>query len=110
LSTFVYVTTETLPIGLLPLMAHDLGSTASAVGLLITAYGLVVVLASIPLTRLTQRINRRLLLCGLLAGFVAATAASALAQDYQLLLGSRLATALSQALFWAVVTPATAAL
>ena len=110
LSTFAYVTTETLPIGLLPLIAHDLGSTASAVGLLITAYGLVVVLASIPLTRLTQRIKRRHLLCGLLAVFVVATAASALAQDYQTLLVSRIVTALSQALFWAVVTPATAAL
>ena len=110
LSTFTYVTTETLPIGLLPLIAHDLGSTASAVGLLITAYGLVVVLASIPLTQLTQRINRRLLLCGLLAVFVAATAASAFAHDYQTLLVCRIVTALSQAVFWAVVTPATAAL
>ena len=110
LSTFAYVTTESLPIGLLPLIAHDLGSTASAVGLLVTAYGLVVVLASIPLTRLTQRINRRRLLCGLLAVFVAATAASALAQDYRTLLVSRIVTALSQALFWAVVMPATAAL
>lgn len=110
LSTFAYVTTENLPIGLLPLIAHDLRSTASAVGLLITAYGLVVVLASIPLTRLTQRINRRRLLCGLLAAFVAATAASALAEDYRTLLVSRLVTALSQALFWAVVMPATAAL
>jgi DHA1 family inner membrane transport protein len=110
LSTFAYVTTENLPIGLLPLIANDLGSTASAVGLLITTYGLVVVLATIPLTRLTQRINRRRLLCGLLAVFVAATAASALAQDYRTLLVSRIVTALSQALFWAVVMPATAAL
>lgn len=110
LSTFAYVTTESLPIGLLPLIAHDLGSTASAVGLLITAYGLVVVLASIPLTRLTQRINRRRLLCGLLTVFVATTAASALAPDYRTLLVSRIVMALSQALFWAVVTPATAAL
>jgi MFS transporter, DHA1 family, inner membrane transport protein len=110
LSTFAYVTTENLPIGLLPLIARDLGSTASAVGLLITAYGLVVVLATIPLTRLTQRINRRRLLCGLLAVFVAGTAASALAQDYRTLLVSRIVTALSQALFWAVVMPATAAL
>jgi DHA1 family inner membrane transport protein len=70
----------------------------------------VVVLATLPLTRLTQRINRRLLLCGLLAVFVAATAVSALAQDYQTLLVSRIVTALSQALFWAVVTPTTAAL
>lgn len=110
LSTFAYVTTESLPIGLLPLIAHDLGSTASEVGLLVTAYGLVVVVASIPLTRLTQRINRRHLLCGLLAVFVAATTWSALAQDYQTLLVARIVTALSQALFWAVVMPATAAL
>ena len=110
LSTFAYVTTETLPIGLLPLIAHDLGRTPSAIGLLVTAYGLVVVVASIPLTRVTQRINRRRLLCGLLAVFVVATAVSALAQGYWMLLGARVVTALSQALFWAVVTPAAAAL
>ncbi len=110
LSTFAYVTTETLPIGLLPLIAHDLGRSTSAIGLLVTAYGLVVVVASIPLTRLTQRIDRRRLLCGLLALFVVATAVSALAQGYWMLLVARLTIALSQALFWAVVTPAAAAL
>jgi DHA1 family inner membrane transport protein len=110
LSTFAYVTTETLPIGLLPLIAHDLGRSTSAIGLLVTAYGLVVVVASIPLTRLTQRIDRRRLLCGLLALFVVATAVSALAQGYWMLLVARLVIALSQALFWAVVTPAAAAL
>jgi DHA1 family inner membrane transport protein len=110
LSTFAYVTTETLPIGLLPLIARDLHSTTSAIGLLVTAYGLVVVVASIPLTRLTQRIDRRWLLCGLLAVFVVATVASALAPDYRMLLVARTVTALSQALFWAVVTPAAAAL
>ena len=110
LSTFIYVTTETLPIGLLPLIADDLGSTASAVGLLVTAYGLVVVIASIPLTRLTRRLPRRQLLCALLAVFVLATAVSALAEGYWTLMAARMVTALSQALFWAVVTPATAAL
>jgi MFS transporter, DHA1 family, inner membrane transport protein len=110
LSTFAYVTTETLPIGLLPLIAHDLGRTTQAVGLLVTAYGLVVVVASVPLTRLTRRIDRRRLLIGLLAVFVAATAFSALAVDYRMLLAARLVIALSQALFWAVVTPAAAAI
>lgn len=110
LSTFAYVTVETLPIGLLPLIARDLGSSTAAVGLLVTAYGLVVVVASIPLTRLTRRIDRRTLLCGLMAVFVLATVASALTQTYWALLAARVVTALSQALFWAVVTPATAAL
>ena len=109
-STFTFVTTETLPIGLLPLIADDLGTTRSAVGLLVTGYGLVVVVASIPLTRLTRRLPRRSLLSGLLAVFVAATCLSALAPGYWMLLGARTVTALSQALFWAVVTPAAAAL
>lgn len=51
LSTFLYVTAETLPVGLLDPIARDLGVTDSRVGLLVTVYGLVVVVASIPLTR-----------------------------------------------------------
>jgi len=107
-STFIYVTTETLPIGLLPLIADDLGTSRSAIGLLVTGYGLVVVVTSIPLTRLTRGLRRRRLLSVLLAVFVVATALSALATNYWLLMGARMVTALSQALFWAVITPAAA--
>jgi MFS transporter, DHA1 family, inner membrane transport protein len=109
-STFLYVTTETLPIGLLPQIADDVGSTPGAVGLLVTAYGLVVVMATIPLTRLTHRFSRRRLLTVLLLVMTAATALSALAPTYPALLAGRVAIALSQAVFWAVVTPAAAAL
>ncbi len=109
-STFAYVTVETLPIGLLPLISADLDRSASAVGMLVTVYGLVVVLASVPLTRVTQSVPRRRVLCGLMAIFVLASAASALAGDYWLLMAARIVTALSQALFWSVVTPAAAAL
>jgi len=47
-STFFYVTVETLPIGLLPQIADGVHVPDSAVGLLVTAYGLVVVVATIP--------------------------------------------------------------
>lgn len=110
LSTFAYVTTETLPIGLLLPIAQELGSTASAVGLLVTSYGLVVVITSIPLTHLTRRVPRRLLISSLLGIFVAATLVSAAAPDYPTLLVSRILTALSQALFWSIVAPTTASL
>jgi MFS transporter, DHA1 family, inner membrane transport protein len=109
-STFTYVTTETLPIGLLLLIADDLPASPSAVGRLVTAYGLVVVLASIPLTVLTRRIPRRYLLSGLLAVFVVATLLSLLASSYWILLATRIATALTQALFWSVATPTAAGL
>jgi len=94
-STFVYVTTETLPIGLLLLIAGDLHTTASAAGLLVTGYGLVVVVTSIPLTHLTRRVPRRHLLPGLLGVFVLATWATAAAPTYGLLLAARVVTALS---------------
>jgi predicted MFS family arabinose efflux permease len=108
LAVFIYVTTESLPIGLLPLIAKDLDTTESAVGLLVTAYGLIIVAASLPVTRLTRRLPRRRLLCILLAVFVIATFLSAAAWNYWLLMGARMVTALSQALFWCVVTPAAA--
>nr|WP_296065592.1 MFS transporter [uncultured Actinoplanes sp.] len=110
LSAFMYVTTETLPIGLLPQIAGDLGISQSAVGLLVTAYGLVVVLSTIPLTKVTARWPRRRLLAVLLVVSVLANVLSALAASYLLLLVARVVVALSQAVFWAVVTPAAAAL
>src|SRR5262245_39065892 len=109
-STFLYVTTETLPIGLLPQIAGGLGVGESAVGLLVTSSGLVVVVSTIPLTRLTHRWPRRRLLTALLLTATAATTLSALAPTYPILLTGRIAAALSQAVFWAVVTPAAASL
>ncbi|HEX5203676.1 MAG TPA: MFS transporter [Actinoplanes sp.] len=110
LSTFFFVTVETLPIGLLPQIAEGVHVPASAVGLLVTAYGLVVVVATIPLTRLTHRWPRRRLLTALLLVAACATALSAIAPSYPFLLGGRVVTAVSQAVFWAVVTPAAASL
>ncbi|MEV6629707.1 MFS transporter [Actinoplanes sp. NPDC051470] len=109
-STFLFVTTETLPIGLLPQIAGELGTPASRIGLLVTVYGLIVVVSTIPLTRLTHRWPRRRLLSTLLLISAAAMTLSALAPTYPVLVAGRIVTALSQAVFWAVVTPAAAAL
>ncbi|MBM2619048.1 MFS transporter [Actinoplanes sp. LDG1-06] len=110
LGAFLYVTVETLPIGLLAAMAGDLGVSESSIGLLVTAYGLVVVAVTLPLTRLTASWPRRRLLAVLLAVFVVSTALSALAANYPSLLAARVAIAVSQSVFWAVITPAAAGL
>jgi predicted MFS family arabinose efflux permease len=102
--TFSFVTIELLPIGLLPLIGADLDRSLSAAGLLVTAYAVVVVLMSLPLTLLTRRVPKRSLLGGLLAGFALAALGSAVAPNFGFLLGSRIVTALTQALFWSVVT------
>jgi MFS transporter, DHA1 family, inner membrane transport protein len=110
LSTFAYVTTEALPIGLLTPIAESLRTTPAAAGLLVTGYGFVVVVLTVPLTRLARGVGRRRLLIGLLGVLVLGTLGSALAPTYALLLTSRALTAAAQALFWALVVPVGAAL
>ncbi|AVT31674.1 MFS transporter [Plantactinospora sp. BC1] len=108
--TFLYTTAEALPIGLLLPMAADLAIPPARVGALVTAYGAVVMVASVPLTALVRRVPRRWLLSALLAGFVASNAITVFAGTFALLLTARMATALTHALFWAVVVPAAAEL
>lgn len=107
-AAFAYVATETLPIGVLPLIAADLDVSASRIGLMVTGYAVVVAVFSVPLAYATKRVSRRRLMVGLLAVFTAATLVSALARDYSTLLASRLVVAVTHALFWAIVTPAAA--
>ena len=109
LAGFSFFTVEMLPVGLLPVIAGDVGVSESSAGLLVTGYGVTVAIMSLPLTHLVRRIPRRFLISGLLAVFVVATSVS-VAGGYWLLLGGRVVTALSQAVFWAVAPPAAAAL
>jgi DHA1 family L-arabinose/isopropyl-beta-D-thiogalactopyranoside export protein-like MFS transporter/DHA1 family inner membrane transport protein len=104
-STFSFVTIEVLPIGLLTVMADDLGRSRSQIGLLVTGYAVVVVLASIPLARLTTHLPRRVVLGGTLAVLTIATALSAAAPTYEVLFAGRLVIAISQALFWSIAPP-----
>ena len=109
-STFTYVTVESMPIGLLPLIARDLDVSPSAVGMLVTGYGFVVVASSVPLAAVTRRWPPKWVLLALLTVLVGTTLVSALATTYWVLFVARLFTALSQALFWSIVTPTAAAL
>jgi DHA1 family L-arabinose/isopropyl-beta-D-thiogalactopyranoside export protein-like MFS transporter/DHA1 family inner membrane transport protein len=104
LAAFAFVTTELLPVGLLTLMASDLDRSRTQVGLLVSGYAVVVALASVPLTRLTQRIPRRQLLGVTMVLFAAANTVAAFASTYAVLAGARLITALGQALFWSVAS------
>ncbi|WP_218826615.1 MFS transporter [Actinomadura meyerae] len=110
LAAFCFGTTENLPIGLLPLIADDLDVSPSAVGLLVTGYGIVVAVVSVPLVRMTVRMGRRPLLTGVMAVFIVMSFAAAAAPGYGTLFGTRLVTALGQAVFWPVAVVAAAGL
>ncbi|MEU6106165.1 MFS transporter [Streptomyces flaveolus] len=102
LAAFTFNTAENLPIGLLELIADSLRVSVSAVGLLVTGYGVTVAVASLPLAHVMRTAPRRHVLTGLLAALVVSSLVAALATSYWVLLGARLLTALAQALFWAV--------
>jgi MFS transporter, DHA1 family, inner membrane transport protein len=108
--TFSYTTAEALPVGLLLPMSADLAVSPSDIGMLVTVYGAVVMIASVPLTALVRNVSRRRLLGLMLSGFAIGTAISAVADSYPLVLIARLVTASTHAVFWAVVVPVAAAL
>ncbi|WP_431045759.1 MFS transporter [Streptomyces sp. P1-3] len=104
-AAFAFNTTETLPIGLLGLIADDFDVSLSSVGYLVTGYGLTVAVVSVPLAQLTRQVPRRHVLSALLAVFVVATWVSVATSSYGVLLAARVCVALAQALFWAVMMP-----
>lgn len=105
LAAFTFNTAENLPIGLLELISDDLRVSLSAVGYLVTGYGVTVAVTSLPLAHVTRTMPRRHVLTGLLAALITSSLVAALATSYWLLLAARLLTALAQALFWAVMGP-----
>ncbi|MFV5991777.1 MFS transporter [Streptomyces sp. NPDC056231] len=105
LAAFTFNTAENLPIGLLELISESLRVSVSAVGLLVTGYGVTVAVASLPLAHVMRAVPRRHVLTGLLAALVVSSLVAASATSYWMLLFARLLTALAQALFWAVMGP-----
>ncbi|CAM5660561.1 MFS transporter [Streptomyces atroolivaceus] len=105
LAAFTFNTVENLPIGLLELISDDVQVSLSAVGCLVTAYGLTVAVVSLPLAHATRSMPRRHLLTVVLAALVLSSLVPALGSSYWLLMAARVVTALAQALFWAVMGP-----
>lgn len=105
LSAFIFNTTEFVPIGLLNDIAADFQITEAKTGFLISAYAWVVAIVSLPLMLICSKIERRLLLSILFILFIGFHILSFLAQDYSVLLISRLGIACSHAVFWSIVSP-----
>lgn len=109
-SAFVYVTAETIPVGLLPQIAHGLSVTEADVGLLLTSYAVVAGLTTIPLTAITMRVPRHLLIAATVAVFAVSQLAAALAPTFAALILARLICALAHGVFWSAIAPVAARL
>lgn len=94
--------TEFAPMGLLNIMAADLGVSIPAAGLLVSAYAFGVVLGAPLMTLTTGRVPRRTLLVGLMAIFTLGNLLSAVSTGYEMLLVSRIITSLNHGAFFGV--------
>jgi predicted MFS family arabinose efflux permease len=109
-SAFVSVTAETLPIGLLPQIAHGLDVPEAHVGMLVVSYAAVAAVTTIPLTAMTLRVPRDRLIAAVVAIFAISQFAAALAPTFQVLVLTRLLCALAHGVFWSTIAPAAARL
>ncbi|WP_020013114.1 MFS transporter [Promicromonospora sukumoe] len=102
LATFVAVTTELVPVGLLPLISDDLAVSESVAGLLVTAYAFMVAALALPLTSATRRLPRKTLLLGTLAVYTASNVIVALAPTFAVVAAARALGGAAHAVFFSV--------
>lgn len=107
---FAYVTTESLPVGLLQPISHSFHVSVVATGWLVTVYATINVVLSVPLAHLTKGLPRKATMCSLMGALVITSLAAAVAPGYGWLLAARVVTALAQAVFWSLVIPTAASL
>ena len=103
--TFVFNTSEFIPIGLLSAIASDFHLSEAGAGLLITIYAWVVALASLPLMLFFSQTELKRLMLGVIILFTLSHIASAFAVSFYTLMASRIGVAFSHALFWSIVSP-----
>lgn len=104
-STFIFNTSEFIPIGLLSDIAADFRITEAHAGMMITVYAWVVALASLPLMLIFAKTENRKLMLSITALFTASHVLSGFAKDFYMLMISRIGVACAHAIFWSIVTP-----
>lgn len=104
-STFIFNTSEFIPIGLLSDIASDFAITESKAGMLITVYAWIVALASLPLMLAFSKTENKKLMLSIVALFIASHVLSGISTSYYMLMLSRAGVACAHAIFWSIVTP-----
>ncbi len=107
---FVSVTSENLPVALLPQLAPGFGVSEQAIGLLVTGYAVVVAVTVVPLVAVTARWDRRTTALATVAAIAVSNLLLAAAPGYGVAVVARLVSAVGHGVFWSVVAPMAARL
>ncbi|MFI9405186.1 MFS transporter [Nocardia sp. NPDC052316] len=102
MGTFAVVTSEQLPVGLLPSVSSALGVSEGTAGLMVTVPGLVASATAPILPVAIGRLDRRVVLLGLISLMVGANLLSAFAPNFALLLAARFLIGIAIGGFWAL--------
>ncbi|MGN7414773.1 MFS transporter [Paenibacillus sp. SAF-068] len=102
ISAFAIGTTEFISVGLLPLIADDLGISVTTAGLTVTLYALGVTFGAPVLTSLTSTVSRKTLLLAIMIVFIAGNTMAALSTGITMLLIARVVSALAHGVFMSI--------
>ncbi|MFP3578165.1 MFS transporter [Arthrobacter sp. SIMBA_036] len=100
---FVLVAMETMPAGLLPVIAAGMDIREGTVGLFVSAYALGTVIVTIPAITLTRGMRRKPLLLGAIGGLILANTTTALSSDVALSLASRFLAGAFSGIIWGML-------
>ena len=104
-ATFIFNTSEFVPIGLLTDIKNDFGLTEASVGMLISLYAWAVMILSLPLMLLVSKMEMKRLMLWLLGIFTAFQFMSYLSTSFVMLICARIGVACAHAVFWSVISP-----
>lgn len=102
LSAFAIGTTEFISVGLLPMIAADLGISVTTAGLTVSLYALGVMVGAPVLTSVTSNMPRKSLLLWIMVVFIIGNLIAATASTVTVLLAARVVSALAHGVFMAI--------
>jgi predicted MFS family arabinose efflux permease len=110
IGAFAFVTTEFLPVGLLPQIARDLGVMPGTAGLMVTVPGVIAAISAPGMMLGAGRIDRRHILLALSVLLLASNLISAFASSFAFMLVGRAILGASLGGFWTLALAAAARL
>ncbi|RKR75186.1 MFS transporter [Frondihabitans australicus] len=110
LSTFIALTSELLPVGLIPEIARDAGVAEGTAGLTVSVFAVCVAVLAVPLARATDHLPRKALLVATVACYALSDLIVASTPHFGVILVGRAVGGVGHALFYSVVTSYTARL